>query len=96
MSGLIADSIGLTFFDYALSVRGQRAVYDASLDNPLTQFQLAQTDGELQPWLDSFTRPAYIGDAVNQEMVPYDQKDTVPIGFRVPLPNKQIADAWNQ
>jgi hypothetical protein len=92
----IADSIGLTFFDYALSVRGQRAVYDASLDNPLTQFQLAQTDGELQPWLDSFTRPAYIGDAVNQEMVPYDQKDTVPIGFRVPLPNKQIADAWNQ
>jgi hypothetical protein len=29
-------------------------------------------------------------------MVPYDQKDTVPIGFRVPLPNKQIADAWNQ
>lgn len=93
----VADDIGLKFFSYALSVREQRAAYDASLNNPLTQFQLAQTDSsEIQPWMESFRKPAYVGDAVNQGMVPYEQKDTVPLGFRVSLPNKEIAEAWNK
>lgn len=93
----IADDIGLKFFDYALSVRGQRFAYDASLNDPLKQFQMAQSDsGNVQPWLNSFYKPAYVGDAVNQGMVPYEQEDTVPMGFRVPLPTKEIAEAWNK
>ena len=93
----IADDIGLKFFDYALSVSDKRVAYDASLNNPLTQFQLAQTDdNQIKPWLDSFCRPAYVGDSVNQRMFPYEQQDMVPVGFRVPLPTKAIADAWNK
>jgi hypothetical protein len=93
----ISDEIGLKFFDYALSVRDQRVAYDASLNNPLTQFQMAQTSSELvQPWIESFRRPAFMGDVVNQEVFSYDQKDMVPVGFRTPLPTKEIADAWNK
>jgi hypothetical protein len=93
----IADDLGEKFFDYALNMRDQRLAYDTSLNNPLTQFQLAQTGGgQMQPWPESFRTPAYVGDAVNQGMVPYEQKDTVPLGFRVPLPNKEIAEAWNK
>lgn len=92
----IADDIGLKFFDYALSIRDQRFAYDASLNDPLKQFQMAQTDsGNMRPWLDSFCKPAYVGDAVNQGIFPYGRQDMVPVGFRVPLPSKEIADAWN-
>lgn len=95
-SSPISDDLGLKFFEYALSVRNQRLTYDASPNNPLTQIQLAQTDGTpIQPWLDSFCKPAYVGDAVNQGMFPYEQQDMVPVGLRVPLPTKEIADAWN-
>ena len=33
---------------------------------------------------------------VNQEMYPIAQIDQVPVGFRVPLPTKEIANAWNR
>ncbi len=90
----IADRIGLRFFEFALSIQDQRSAYDLSLSNPL-QFQLAQTDAQAQPWPESFRKPAFVGDAVNQGMVPYDQMARVPMGFRVPLPTKEIAQAWN-
>jgi hypothetical protein len=93
----IADDIGFKFFDYALSIRDQRLAYDASLNDPLKQFQMAQTDnGQVQVWLESFRKPAYVGDSVNQGIFPYDQQDKVPPGFWVPLPTKAIADAWNK
>jgi hypothetical protein len=63
----IADNIGREFFEYALSVRDQRIAFDSSLNNPLSQFQLAQADdGMVKPWLSSFCNPPYVGDAVNQ------------------------------
>jgi hypothetical protein len=93
----IADDIGIKFFDYALSVKNKRVAYDADLNNPLIQFQMAQTDGsDIKPWLDSFQVPAFVGDVVNQGMVPYEQRASVPQGFQVPLPTKEIAEAWNQ
>jgi len=91
----IADSIGDKFFEYALSVRDQRMAYDKALNDPLSGFQMAQVTGPIQPWIESFRKPAFVGDAINQEMVPYDQQNTVPIGYRVPLPTKDIAEAWN-
>jgi hypothetical protein len=92
----IADDIGLKFFDYALSMRDQRLAYDASLNDPLKQSEMAQADnGQVQVWLESFRKPAYVGDAVNQGVFPYAQQDNVPPGFWVPLPTKEIAEAWN-
>jgi hypothetical protein len=93
----ISADLGLKFFAYALSVANQRTAYDKSLADPLAQFQAAQTgDGSVKPWLESFCKPAYVGDIVNQEMFPDDQVDMVPAGFRTPLPTKEIADAWNK
>jgi hypothetical protein len=92
----IADDIGLKFFDYALSVRNQRTAFDSNVDNPLVQNQMSQGDGQVQPWLESFGKPAYYGDAVNQGIYTYAQKEMVPAAFRVSLPTKEIADAWNQ
>ena len=92
----IADQIGERFFEYALTVRDKRTAYDASLNDPLVQFQLSQTTSQIEPWLDSFKTPPFVGDAVNQGIFPYGQRDMVPIGFRVPLPTKDIADVWNQ
>ena len=85
------------FFEYALMIADKRKAYDEELKDPLNQFQTTPaTDGAMQPWLDSFCKPAYVGDIMNQEMFPYDQLNMVPIGFRVPLPTKEIADAWNK
>lgn len=92
----IADNLGLKFFEYALNIRDQRFAYDDTLSDPLKQLQTAQADNmQSQPWLDSFRKPAYVGDAVNQGIVSYDQQERVPAGFWVPLPTKEIADAWN-
>ena len=93
----ISDRLGEKFFEYALMIADQRKAYDEKLKDPLNQFQTAPTtDGTMQPWLDSFCKPAYVGDIMNQEVFPYDQLNMVPIGFRVPLPTKEIADAWNK
>jgi predicted esterase len=93
----ISADLGLKFFAYALTVADQRTAYDKSLADPLAQFQAAQTSGgSVQPWLESFRKPAYVGDIVNQEMFSYAQVDMVPAGFRTPLPTKDIADAWNK
>jgi len=93
----ISADLGLKFFAYALSVSDQRTAYEKSLNDPLAQLQMTQTNNSsVQPWLESFRKPAYVGDIVNQEMFPYDQVDKVPGGFRTPLPTKEIADAWNK
>jgi hypothetical protein len=92
----ISDNLGLKFFEYALTARQKRATYDEALNNPLTAYDSTQTNGQpLLPWLDSFRKPAFVGDAVNQGIFPYDQRDMVPLGFQVALPTKEIAEAWN-
>ena len=90
----IADNLGERFFEYALSVRDQRLAYDKILNDPL-YMPSNQTDGPIQPWLQSFCKPAFIGDSVNQEVVPFSDENQVPIGYRVALPTKEIAEAWN-
>lgn len=90
-----AENLGLKFFEYALSVREQRDAYDAKLKEAGANSGMAEK-GQRQPWLESFRSPPYIGDAVNQEMYPLDQIDMVPPGFRVSLPTKDIAEAWNR
>jgi hypothetical protein len=93
----IAENLGEKFFAYALTVRDQRLAYDKKQNDPLAQYQMSQaSDAPAQPWIESFCQPAFEGDIVNQDMVPYDQADMVPAGFRTPLPTKELADAWNQ
>ena len=96
-SSPIEENLGEKFFEYALSVRDQRLKYDASSNDPLAQFQASQTSPtESQPWIESFAKPAYVGDVVNQEMFPATDADMVPASFRTPLPTQDIANAWNK
>jgi len=93
----IAEDLGAKFFEYALSVRDQRLKYDASANDPFAQFQMAQASpAGPAPWIESFCKPVYVGDIVNQELFPGDETDMVPASLRTPLPTKDIADAWNK
>jgi hypothetical protein len=87
----IADALGIKFFDYALSVQAQRNVYDKQSKSSLARLA-KQTSG---PWLATFREPEFFGDFVNQECFPVAQVDMIPKSFRVPLPNKILAEAWN-
>jgi predicted esterase len=91
-----ASNLGEKFFEYALGVLDKKEAFEASLLDPLAQMEVTTEQKTPQPWLDSFQQPAYVGDIVNQEMYPYDQIEMVPKGFRVPLPTKELAEAWNR
>jgi hypothetical protein len=88
----IASQLGIRFFDYALSVKAQRGQFDAVQKDSFAAIE-KQTPG---PWPESFKKPDFVGDIVNQECYPLTQADMVPNGFRVPLPTKVLADAWNK
>jgi len=87
------EKLSVCFFEYALSVKDQRDAWDA---------QKKESDPDSpsntpppEPWLESFRKPPFYGDIVNQGVFPADQVDMIPKGFRVPLPTKEIADAWD-
>jgi predicted esterase len=86
-----ADTMRDAFFEWALSIQDQREKYEAELADPLMAAQAAAR----VPWPDEFRHPPFVGDVVNQEVYPADQRDMVPQGFQVDLPTKQIADIWN-
>jgi len=87
----IADQLGLEFFEYALTMREQREQYDQR-----KKTSSLGGEGTEGPWLESFRTPEYIGDIVNQEVVPYDQRDLIPEVFQTPLPTREIAEAWEK
>jgi predicted esterase len=80
----LADQLAISFFNYVLSLKPK---------NPSGNDLSAEA-----PPLDTsgYFSPPYYGDLMNQEMFPADQKSMIPPGFLVPLPTKEIADAWNQ
>lgn len=89
-----ATALGLKFYEYALSLRDQREVFDKSLKDSSKRLQAQKQDGPLQPWPESFRTPAFLGDIVNQEIFPFEQQEMVPVTYRVALPTKEIADMW--
>jgi len=86
----IADNLGLKFFDYALSVRQARE--DFYLKKRMGKLAKSETG----PWVKAFKTPEFFGDIVNQDCFPKDQVAMIPGGFRVALPTKNLADAWNK
>ena len=86
----IADNLGLKFFDYALTLRDQRAEIDKNWA------QSAITNAIPKPWPAGFRKPEFVGDYLNQEVFPYDKQGMVPEALRVPLPTKTISEAWNK
>lgn len=86
----ISDNLGVKFFEYALTLRDQRAELDKTWNDTKTR------PDHVLPWVSSFREPEYVGDYLNQEVFPFSKQNLVPGAFRVPLPNKTLADAWNK
>lgn len=79
------QQLGIRFFEYALAEKTKR---DASNAGDLTKSQALDLS-------DFYTSPFY-GDLMNQDMFAAQDKEMIPAGFLVPLPSREIADAWNQ
>jgi hypothetical protein len=80
----VADRLGIRFFEYALA---EKARHDAASANDV---------GSAEPLdLSGFNLSPFYGDLMNQDMFTAKDKDMIPAGFLVPLPSKDIANAWN-
>lgn len=81
----LADQLGIRFFEYALAAKARR---DAANAGDLQKSQALD--------LSAFDASPYYGDLMNQGMFDARDKDMVPPGFLVPLPSREIAEAWNK
>jgi len=79
-----ADRLGARFFDYALEMKSRRDAVIATDPNHVAQ----PLD------LSCFYTSPFYGDLMNQEMFAAQEKAMIPEGFLVPLPTREIADAW--
>ena len=90
----VTDRLGLAFFDYALSLRGEKRDYEESAPKASLSknVQNARPPG---PWPVSFREPEFIGDVVNQQVLPASEAAAhIPEAFRVAIPTKALADIW--
>jgi hypothetical protein len=78
-----ADELGIRFFQYALDMKARREV--AHVDN-----------GPPAVDVSGFTASPFFGDLMNQDMFAARDKERIPGEFLVPLPTREIADAWNR
>jgi hypothetical protein len=81
----VADQLGVRFFEYALAQKARR---DAANAEDLARSQPLD--------LSAFIASPYYGDLMNQEMFAARDKEMIPRDFLVPLPDKDIAEAWNK
>jgi len=88
-----ATAMGFSFFEFALAQQAARDEHDKKIANEAERGK-KMSEGQATPWLESFRNPPFYGDIVNQEMLPPDQVDMIPKGFRIPLPTKEIAAIW--
>lgn len=88
----IADQLAVRLFDYALTLREQRQ----ALDVKWQWLKRSGHDLPQRPWIESYSKPLYYGDFLNQVLVESSKKQRIPEALRVPLPTKAIADAWNR
>jgi len=79
----IADQLGVRFFQYALDVKSRRDAGTSSGGAPAAD-------------LSDFSAAPFYGDLMNQEMFARQDEDRIPSEFLVPLPTRDIADAWNR
>jgi hypothetical protein len=47
-------------------------------------------------WRTGFFNSKFFGDYLNQTMVAAGEKALIPEDFRVPLPNRNLASAWDK
>lgn len=91
----VANRIGLAFFEYALSVQHEKDRRNTSLSSGGGLRAVGGQTDTAASWAEAFRNPPYWGDIINQQIVPRLQRQQIPAHYRVPLPTKALADAWN-
>jgi hypothetical protein len=91
----VANRIGLAFFEYALSVQHEKDRRNTSMSSGSGSRGLGGQADPASSWAEAFRNPPYWGDVINQQIVPRLQRQQIPAQYRVPLPTKALADAWN-
>lgn len=88
----VADGLGLALFDYALSLESQKTAWEQGRSDRLrSAVAVSPTD-----WRAGFSEPEFWGDFLNQTVVPAKDLMRIPEEFRVPLPNRKLAEAWDK
>lgn len=90
-----ATALGFQFFEFALTQRKFREVFDKQETSRMAS-QVKEHAERNPPWPDIFQNPAFFADVVNQEIFPADQKEMIPKGFRIAIPNEGIAQIWGK
>ncbi len=81
----VADDLGISFFEYALAEKAKRDA--ANGGSPSSGRPIG---------LSGFDPSPFYGDLMNQDMFEAKDKQLIPAKFLVPLPTRQIAEAWNK
>jgi len=85
------DRLGAVFFDYALGLREERRGYEAFFGGTQRMVQ------NLRPWPISFREAEFVGDVVNQQLFrTTDEEAYVPEAFRIDIPTRLLAEAWEK
>ena len=92
----LAEKLGLDFFEYALSLREEKAKFEAGISKTFSNIRKGGDEQPNRPWPKSFRTPAFVGDIVNQEIFRFDKANMVPANFRIMLPTRELADTWNR
>lgn len=88
-SSKYSEKLGETFFEWALRTNPGKDS-KARFSGPLHLAKPFPIDDQLK----GYQHPLYVGDAVNQEKFPWQDRALVPQSFRVPLPDQVMAEAW--
>ena len=75
------DQLRNTFFDYALALSYQE------IKGGRPPFEIMR---------ESIASPSYIGDLINESVVPTSRISEIPLNQHIPLPNRDIAQDWGR
>ncbi|MDD4017066.1 MAG: hypothetical protein PHV28_03890 [Kiritimatiellae bacterium] len=90
----VAERLGLSFFEYALSLRDEKSAFEDARKGTYSGAKKAGGADHERPWPESFSSPACVGDVVNQEVLSFDKAAWIPSSFRIDLPTQTLADIW--
>lgn len=91
----IARDLGARFFEYALSMRGEKADFESNL-KPGSPTRTEWIKHPNRPWPYAFRSPPFVGDVVNQQVLPGEKADLIPPSYLISLPTSEIAETWRR
>ena len=92
----LAQKLGLEFFEYAMSLREEKSMFETDMNNNLSSIKKEWKANPYRSWPESFRNPAFVGDVVNQEIFRFERAEMVPKKFLIMLPTRELANTWSE